>query len=203
MTIFNIFIYTFDKLVTPTMVEVADSQMRTKIVEIISKTVLTEYSKRFNYDKIINVDKDKQGNITLLRADTLKMNSIACDVSLEAQRELKKLQQIGIKFPLGYMFKNNLIAYYGPNVKVRMEPIGYIETKYLSNFDSAGINQTRHTIYVQVKTNVKVIIPFKTDVIEVKNQVPICETIIVGKTPETAIDMNLDSAGFKMKSAGK
>ncbi|GAA0747758.1 sporulation protein YunB [Clostridium oceanicum] len=185
------------------MVEVADSQMRTKIVEIISKTVLTEYSKRFNYDKIMNIDKDKQGNITLLRADTLKMNSIACDVSLEAQRELKKLQQIGIKFPLGYMFKNNLIAYYGPNVKVRMEPIGYIETKYLSNFESAGINQTRHTIYVQVKTNVKVIIPFKTDVIEVKNQVPICETIIVGKTPETAIDMNLDSAGFKMKSAGK
>lgn len=194
------FVYTFDRVVTPSMLDIAEGEIRIKITEIINKAIINEYTKNFHYDDIINVEKDVNGDITLLKADTLKMNKIACDVSLKSQEELKKLEHMGITFPMGYVFKNNLLAYYGPNVKVKIEPIGYIETKYLSRFNSAGINQTRHTISVQVKSKVKIIIPMKTKEIEVKNQVPICETIIVGNTPNTAIDMKLKDAGFKVNS---
>ncbi len=187
-------------MVTPSMIDMAEGQIRIKITEIINKTIIKEYSKNFHYDDIINIQKDVNGDITLLIADTLKMNKIACDVSLGAQRELKELQSMGITFPLGYLLKNNLLAYYGPNMVVKIEPIGYIETKYLSNFTSAGINQTRHSVSVQVKSKVKIIMPMKTKEIEVQNQVPICETIIVGNTPNTAIDMKLEDAGFKLNS---
>ncbi|WP_347707569.1 sporulation protein YunB [Clostridium sporogenes] len=196
----NAFLYVFDRAVTPSMLDIAEGEIRIKITEIINKAIISEYSKNFNYDDIINIEKDVNGDITLLKADTLKMNKIACDVSLESQKELKKLENMGITFPAGYVLKNNLLAYYGPNIRVKIEPIGYIETKYLSNFNSAGINQTRHTISVQVKSKVKIIIPMKTKEIEVKNQVPICETIIVGNTPNTSIDMKLEDAGFKLNS---
>ena len=88
---FTIFIYIFDKTVMPTVMAVADAEMRAKATEIVNRAIINEYSKQFNYDEVIRVDKDSEGNIVMLKADTLKMNKIACDVALESQKELMKL----------------------------------------------------------------------------------------------------------------
>ncbi|MCM8711304.1 sporulation protein YunB [Clostridium sp. SYSU_GA19001] len=197
------FIYTLDKIITPTVMVVAVAEMRAKAMEIITSSILNEYSKQFNYDDIIRIEKNSEGNIAMLKADTIKMNKIAADVVLNSQKELKKLGSIGIKIPIGYIFQNNILAGIGPYVTVKMEPIGYIETKYESEFESAGINQTRHKIYVQVSAKAKIIIPTKNEEIQIKSEVPIAETIIIGKTPDTSINLDLNNAGFKLKSTGE
>jgi sporulation protein YunB len=194
------FFYTFDKVITPTVLAAADGEMKAKALEIINKTIIDNCLENFKYEDIINIQKDHEGNIALIKADTLTMNKIACDVALESQQKLNKLGTIGIKIPAGYIFKNNILAYFGPNITVKMQPIGYIETRYISDFQSEGINQTRHRIYVQVKTNIRVIIPLSSNEIEVKNEIPISETIIVGKIPETSINMGLDNAGIRIRA---
>lgn len=194
----NLFLYRFDKIVTPTVIAAADAEMRAKAIQIINETIVKEYSKQFNYNDIIKVEKDNEGNIVMLKADTLKMNKIACDVAIDSQSKLKSLGNVGIKIPIGYILKNNLLAYTGPSLTIKMQPIGNIETSYISDFEGCGINQTRHKIYVNVKTDVEIILPFITNKIQIKNSVPIAETIIVGKVPETAID--LQSSGFKIKN---
>lgn len=182
------------------MIAVANAEIRSKSMEIIYTSIINEYSKQFNYNDIIHVEKDGEGNITLLKADTLKLNKIACDVALDSQKQLKLLGNTGIKLPLGYILQNNLLAKFGPRITVFMNPIGYIETKYDSEFESAGINQTRHRIYVKVQAKLRVVIPFKKEDIDVVSEVPISETIIVGKIPNTSINMGLDGAGFKLIS---
>ena len=198
---FVIFIYIFDKISMPTIMAVADSEMRAKATEIVNKAIIDEYSNQFNYDEIIKADKDSVGNIVMLKADTLKMNKITCDVALKSQKELMKLGDVGIKVPIGYITRNNILSYYGPSVTIKMQPIGHVETKYSSEFESAGINQTRHKIYVKVKTTVRVIIPLKSNDIEVTNEVPIAETIIVGKTPNTAVQLDLNGTGSKLENS--
>jgi len=199
---FSIFIYIFDKTVMPTVMVVADAEMRAKAAEIVNRAIINEYSNQFNYDEVIRVDKDSEGNIVMLKADTLKMNKIASDVALEAQRELNKLGDVGIKVPIGYITRNNILSYYGPEITIKMQPIGIVETKYSSEFESAGINQTRHKIYVKVKTTVRVMIPLKSNDVEVSSEVPIAETIIVGKIPNTAVQLDLGGAGFKLGDSG-
>ena len=201
LVMFNIFIYSFDKIITPTLLAVADAEMRARCMEIVNKVVSDEYSKAFNYDDIIHVDKDQDGNIVMLKADTLKMNKIACDVSIDSQKKLRELGEYGIKIPLGYIFKNNLLSYLGPSITVKMQPIGSIETKYHSEFESAGINQTRQRIYVSFKTNMRVILATKGNDLEVNNEIPISETIIVGKIPSTAVQLGLEDAGFKLENS--
>lgn len=203
MVSFNVFIYALDKALTPTILTVADAEMRSKAMEIIYSSILNEYTKQFNYEDIIHIEKDNAGNITLLKADTLKMNKIACDVAIDSQKQLMALGSTGIKVPVGYIFENNLLAQFGPRVSVHMQPIGYIETKYKSEFESAGVNQTRHKIYVEIQVKLRIIIPMKKEDIEVKNEVPIAETIIVGKVPDTSINMGLDGAGFKLNNSRK
>ena len=55
----------------------------------------------------------------------------------------------------------------GPKITVKMQQVGNIETSYESIFESAGINQTRHKIYLNVKSKMRVIVPFHSDEIEV------------------------------------
>lgn len=195
-----ILLYALNNAIIPTVMAVADSEMRAKALEAVNKSIIEEYSKEFNYDDVIHIEKDNEGNITMLKADTLKMNKIACNVAINSQEKLKSIGVVGIKIPMGYIFKNNLLAHIGPKVTVKMQPIGSIETKYISEFESAGINQTRHKIYVQVRTSLRVIIPFDNNDIEIKNEVPIAETIIIGKVPNTAIDLDLSEAGFKLEN---
>ncbi|MFT5874333.1 MAG: sporulation protein YunB [Clostridium sp.] len=199
---FTVFIYILDKTIMPTVMAVADAEMRSKATEIVNRAIINEFSDQFNYDQVIRVDKDTDGNIVMLKADTLKMNKIACDVALESQKELMKLGEVGIKIPLAYITKNNILSYYGPKITIRMMPIGQVQTKYSSEFESAGINQTRHKIYVKVKTTVRVIIPLKSNDIEVSNEIAIAETIIVGKIPNTAVQLDLNSAGFNLGNSG-
>jgi sporulation protein YunB len=195
---FNFFIYTFDKIVTPVVLTVADGEIRAKATEIINACILEEYSNSFEYDEIIKIEKDELGNIVLLRADTLKLSKIASDVAMKSQKKLRDLGNAGIKLPMGYILKNNILAYFGPSITIKMQPIGYIETKYSSEFETAGINQTRHKVYVEIRTHVRVIIPLKSNDIEIKNEIPIFETIIVGKVPDNAINLDMNNAGSKI-----
>ena len=192
------FLYELNKAITPAISNIADEEIKRRTVDILNKTILKEYSDKFNYDEVIKIDKDSEGNIIMLRADTLKMNQIACEVAIRAQEELKESGSINIKIPVGYIFKNNIISNMGPKVTVKAQPLESIDTEYSSKFQSEGVNQTKHSIYINVKTNVRVIFPMSVSKLEVKTQVPLAETIIVGKVPNTALQFDLKSAGFDL-----
>jgi len=195
----NIFFYAFDKIVAPRILSVANAEMKRKAVETVNQAVVNKYLESFQYDDIIKIEKDNSGNITLVKSDTLKLNKLACDVALESQQKLKDIGNIGIKVPIGYITKNNILSYYGPSVTVKMKPIGYMETKYISDFESAGFNQTRHKIYIQVKSSVRVVIPTKSEDLEIVSEIPVCETIIVGKIPENFLGGSLGHSGFRIR----
>ncbi|KOF55941.1 sporulation protein [Clostridium sp. DMHC 10] len=203
LIIFNIFLYALDKVVTPTVLAAGDIEIREKVISIINEVLISNYSNNLNYDDIIKVEKDDYGNISLIRANTLKMNKVACDVSLDIQNNIKRMGELGVKLPISYIFKNNLFSYFGPKVTIKMEPIGNIETRYRSVFESAGINQTKLSIYVNVRTKVRIIIPTDYNDIEIKNQIPISETVIVGKVPDSAFQLDLKDAGFKLPEKDK
>ena len=74
--------------------------------------------------------------------------------------------------------------------------IGRVDVKFKSSFENAGINQTRHRIYLDITTNIKSIIPVCTQDQNCINEIMIAETIIVGDIPQTYYNLegveNLD-----------
>lgn len=187
--LFSIFIYAFDRIVIPTVIIVAESEIKAKVSEIVSTNALLIYKEDFNYDELVKIEKDADGYITMVRTDTLKMNSIASSVALKSQKDIANIGSMGIKLPMGYITKNNIMSYWGPKVTIKMEPVGYTKTSYDSRFESAGINQTRHKIYLNMESKVRIIIPLQSREVELKTEIPIIETIIVGKVPRTNIDI--------------
>ena len=81
----------------------------------------------------------------------------------------------------------------GPEVRLKVMPIGAIQCSFLSEFVQAGINQTNHKIYVNLTATINVVLPVANKQIVSNTQLLICENIIVGKIPE----VYLSSSGIK------
>lgn len=67
----------------------------------------------------------------------------------------------------------------GPDIPVKLSMSGTVITKVRSEFESAGINQTIHRLYLDVTCNVSVLTPY--DVIEdsISNEIVLIENVIV------------------------
>ena len=63
--------------------------------------------------------------------------------------------------------------------------MGSVTTKFNSEFNSAGINQTIHRIYLDVSCKVTIVTPYDKIESEITNQVLMTELVIVGNIPET------------------
>ena len=72
---------------------------------------------------------------------------------------------------------------------MKMEQIGNINTSYDSVFESAGINQVRHKIYLDIEVKMRLIVPLASKDIDLTCEIPVSETIIVGKIPDTSVNI--------------
>ena len=62
---------------------------------------------------------------------------------------------------------------------------GSVETDLRSEFQEAGINQTLHRIYLEVRCNVSILTPYDTMTETIVNQVLLMEGVIIGNIPQT------------------
>lgn len=186
--LFNLLIIVFDKKVMPSVLSIAETNMRTETIKTINKISIEVFNEEVINNDLIIINKDKNNKINLIEANTFLLNKIASEISIRANEELDKLGEKGIKVPLGWMTDRSIYYNLGPTVTIETEPIGNIEVSYETAFESAGINQTRHKIYLNVNGRIKIIIPMYNREIEVNTKVPLSETIVVGDIPDTSID---------------
>ena len=62
---------------------------------------------------------------------------------------------------------------------------GTVETDLRTEFVEAGINQTLHRIYLEVRCNVTILTPYDTIKETIVNQVLLVEGVIIGNIPDT------------------
>ena len=182
------FIY-IDNSLTPTIKVLAETKAEELANRSINKSVAEIIKDEVNYSDLMNTKVDNEGKITMIESNTVMMNKVASDVALRIQEELKQVKTTTSYIPIGTALGSPILAKYGPQLKVSIEPIGTVYVNFKTDFEDAGINQTRHRIYLEVNTKVKVVIPLTTDTKEVKAEIPICETVIIGDVPNSYINI--------------
>lgn len=192
--LFNTMLVFFDRRVMPAVIKIAEIMANSQTLDIINEESIKILNNDFNYDEMIKIEKDSEGNIILIQADTAKLNSIAAELSTNCNAAFKDMDKATIKVPLGWMSDRSIFYNLGPSIKVNIEPVGNISTSYESKFESAGINQTRHKIYLNISAKVRLKLPMNNDDIDVTTQIPVSDTIIVGKIPNTTIGFGENSS---------
>lgn len=135
--------------------------------------------------KIIDYVMDKEGNLQLITTDTSVMNAVSRRAIELSQEKIEKLGEQGVPIPLGSLTGITVFSGQGPQIYIKVFPIGSIGAVFTSEFISAGINQTRHKILLNVTADIRVVMPGADNVVTTKTQILMCENIIVGNVPNT------------------
>lgn len=153
--------------------------LATKITNEEATKIMEEY----NYQDLFSIEKDSNGNIAMIKSNVFPINEIISSIALKIQEDIENQGRKNVKIPLGTFFGINLFAGRGPDVNVKISPIGNVETDLKSEFSEKGINQTLHRVYLQIQCNVSILTPFSTTEESIMNQVLIAENVIIGQIP--------------------
>lgn len=151
---------------------------------------LSQHVGDVSYQDLIVLQHDQQGRIAFMQVNTTTINRLAADLQQAMQRDLKNLHGTVVQVPLGTALGGGFFSAYGPRLKVRIVPVGTVRVTLDQDFAHAGINQTRHTIYLNAQTRMQVAIPLHQESIKVETRTPLVEAIIVGPVPQQYLNLN-------------
>lgn len=182
--------YVVDKNLRPTIVTIAESRANLLVNDIVSEVVQRKVAEeKLQYQDLVNIHKDNSGKIVMMQANTVRINQMATDITLEVDKALRQVEYEHLSISLGQALGSHFLAHYGPKLSIGILPVGSINVLITDNFDSSGINQTRHRITLDLKTKIKIAIPLYKSDIDVHTVVPLTESIIVGDVPETWVNV--------------
>lgn len=137
------------------------------------------------YDELITLQKDANGNIAALQSNMAAFNRLQADISGDVLDRLSQVSDTELAIPLGTLTGSALLAGRGPKFRVRMQSIGSCTAHFENAFDHAGINQTTHSILLYVDVSVTILLPGFSTFTKVSNAFSVAETVIVGAVPDT------------------
>lgn len=165
------------------------------IATIISNNEATNVMKDHTYDELFTIEKDNDGNITMIKSNVIQINEIISDVAVKIQNSINERGKENIKITIGSFTGSKLLSGRGPGIPIKISSIGNVETDLRSEFSAQGINQTLHRVYLQVDCEVSILTPYNTISEKISNQVLLIENVIVGKIPSTYYNLEgIDSS---------
>lgn len=180
--------------ISPIFNELCEDKAKS-IATIISNNEATNVMKDHTYDELFTIEKDNDGNITMIKSNVIPINEIISDVAVKIQNLINERGKENIKIAIGSFTGSKLLSGRGPGIPIKISSIGNVETDLRSEFSAQGINQTLHRVYLQVDCEVSILTPYNTISEKVSNQVLLIENVIVGKIPNTYYNLDgIDSS---------
>lgn len=136
------------------------------------------------YDELVNIVANEDGEISMIKANSLAINNISKSLSKTTELYVNDMGNKGVGIPIGNFTGIPLFVGIGPNINLKVKPVGSVVCRFSSKFETAGINQTNHKIYLTISTNISTVLPIVSSIIGAEQEVLISESIIIGKVPE-------------------
>lgn len=148
----------------------------------------------YTYADFVSLQKDGDGDITAILTDTVSINRFSTEILTELIKTAdSKCLQISI--PLGNLFGSSLLLGRGPDIPVQIIMLTSSFVRCDSAMTDTGINQSRHTVTLRAEVDIDILIPWATVSSKVETDILIAETLIVGRVPETYVNVTEEKNG--------
>ena len=169
----------------PILTSLATARVSNTVNGIVSAAVNeTIYSGDVDYDSLISFEKDNEGHITAVKSNMAEFNRLQSAIIADILEKLSEVTTRELSIPFGTLTGTPLLAGRGPLISVRMQSVGSSSAHFENAFTSAGINQTKHQIYLVVDVYVSILLPGFSTMTKVSNTYAVAETVIVGLVPD-------------------
>ena len=173
------------------LLSISEATMRASTTIAVNDAVYYTLSDEMRYEDLVTITRDNDGDIASVSANSLKINKIARDTASISQSNLKNLSLNGIPIPLGALTGIEAFAGLGPNIYFRIIPVSSVSCDFTSTFESVGINQTKHTIYLNVIADISIVMPSRTENFAVNTEILVGESVIIGTVPDAYLQSDI------------
>ena len=157
----------------------------------VNSAIIDELDKNVNYNDII--EKNANGDIAYMEANSITINKISRQIIAKTTQIMSDKIEKGIEIPIMSFTGISMLSGYGKSVNYKSLAVSTITGDFRSEFIGSGINQTLHSVYVDVTCAIDVIFPLNKTTLTVVTPVLVCETVLVGKVPEVYLNGKLFS----------
>lgn len=135
-------------------------------------------------EAFVRLNADSDGNVLSLSIDTSEVNRFKSLVSLKILQILSDNGKKTLRMPIGNLTGMYVLSGRGFDLSIRLIPTDGVLTSVESAFGGMGINQSRHTLTLKVTVKLGVILLGEHTSVEVKDNIIISDTVIVGRVPD-------------------
>jgi sporulation protein YunB len=183
-----------DALLAPSVNALAEMEGRAMASSAVNAAVLETLEKeQLSYSDLALASTNDGGMISSISADTVRLNQLKAAVAANINARLDGLCYRKIELPLWNVLGFDFLLGGGPVIKARLKLHGESYSAFYSEFDSVGVNQTRHRIMLKVETKVYFFLKGKEDVYSFETQVCAAETVFAGAVPSVDLSQQPQS----------
>lgn len=158
-----------------------------------SKTVNTAVEKILSenapaYSEIVNINYSNGNMITGITTDIVKMNLFKSQVTKAVDAAFNERGKTEVTVSLGTASGVTLFSGWGPYIDVDIGFSSSTQSDFENVFAAAGINQTQHSVMLNIETTVMLNMAGKRISQTVETSFCVAQTVIVGSVPDVMVE---------------
>lgn len=174
-----------ERALRPVLAAAARYQVRSQVTAAVEQWAARDLQERgVDYSDFVSITRNEAGEITALSADMARLNLLRAELSAHLLERLED-SQLELTVPVGSLLPIEPTWARGPELHLRALALGTASAEFESEFTSAGINQTRHRLWLELSVPVTVLLPGGGEELTVDSRLCVAETVIVGQVPQT------------------
>ena len=160
------------------------------IVTAEVNSVIADVMAEGDYDAetFVSLNKNEAGEITAVSSNMARINALSAEI-LGRVVGATENRTLNVSVPLGNLTGISLLMGRGPGVPEEIIMMTSSRVEFQNNVVTAGINQTKHQINLEVIVDIDILIPWGTESAQVVIEVLIADVTVVGKVPETYLNL--------------
>lgn len=183
--IFLILFIVVDIAIRPVVKENSKYIVKNEVTIMINECVASFLEKnRVSYNDLVDISLNSVGGVSAVSTDTIRINKLKSGITNSIAEKLKNSKGEKIRVSVGNFSDSYLLDYIGLEFQVKLTDYGFIKTDVFSEFKSAGINQTLHSIKLKIKVDVNINVGTLYQTETVETIIPLTETVLVGNVPD-------------------
>ena len=169
----------------PVLAAAARYQVRSQVTAAVEQWAARDLQERgVDYSDFVTITRNEAGEITALSADMARLNLLRAELSAHLLERLED-SRLELTIPVGSLLPLEPTWARGPELHLRALALGTASAEFESEFTSAGLNQTRHRLWLELSVPVTVLLPGGGEELTVDSRLCVAETVIVGQVPQT------------------
>lgn len=183
LVIFVVLFFTILVKLQPAFLAYASVYANNIANNIVNESVNNVFSDS-SYASLTEIKSGSENTLKTIETDAVKVNKLKTALNQSIQNNIKDFRGETIRMPLGSATSFYFLAGLGPEIPVRVYPVSMVNTDFREEFDSAGINQVYHRLYLDVSIEMSFVGMTFAQTETVSTSALLSETVIVGDTPQ-------------------